>query len=451
MINYIIIFIGLAIIIIFFVILKSTSFPARIKKAEELLEQGDASAALEIVKAILDKKRDYVPARYLKALILIRQNQYLLAITELNSILGLSDLSAFVNEIDIHNHLARLYNETQNYRKEIDEYKEILIFNPEDLIANHRIGHALYKNGDYKRARDHLLKAVVIDPNLADIFLPLGVSCYHVSDYEKSEEYLLHALNAPGDNSEAQYYLGSIYQMKKDYKSAVSMLESARGNRKYFLKCLQHIGEIYFQIEEFDGAIEILEQGLPRLKEKSEESREYRYLLAECYERQNKIKEAIYHWQKIADENPGFRGTKLKLESYREILDNENLTAMFASSLDALQPTIVEMISSLNYTILSKEKLSQNEYQYKAYNIKRIGDPPLLVCFHRTTREITEDNINEFHKRIIVEKCKNGIYIATAGFSLRAKTTAQLKMIEVYDPDYIQKIMEKIKSRKKIK
>jgi tetratricopeptide (TPR) repeat protein len=451
MINYIIIFIGIVIIIIFFIILKSTSFPARIKKAEELLEQGDVSKAFEIVKAILDKKRDYVPARYLRALILIRQNQYLLAITELNSLLSLPELNTFVNEIDIHYHLARLYHETQNFRKEIDEYKEILIFNPEDLIANHRIGHALYKKKDFKRAREHLLKAVIIDPNLTDIFLPLGVSCYYVSDYEKSEEYLIHALKAPGDNSEAQYYLGSIYQMKKDYKSAVSMFQNARVNRKYFLKCLEHIGEIYFQLEEFDSAIEILEEGLPSLKEKNEESLEYRYLLAECYERQNKIKEAIHHWQKIADENPGFRGTKMKLESYREILDNENLIAMFASSLEALQPTIVEMISSLNYTILSKEKLDQNEYQYKAYNIKRIGDPPILICFNRTTREITENTINEFHKRIIDEKCKNGIYIATARFSLRAKTTAQSKMIEIYDSDYIQKIMEKIKSRKKMK
>ena len=451
MISYVIIFIGVLFIIILVIILKSTSFPARIKKAEEYLDEGSISRANEIVKNIIDRKKEYVPARYLRALILIKQNQFLLAISELNAVLSLPNYNAFVNEIDIHYHLARLYNDTQNYRKEIEEYKVILTFNPEDLVANHRIGHALYKKKDYKKARDHLLKAIIIDPNFTDIFLPLGISCFYVSDYEKGEEYLTQALKVPGDNSEAQFFLGSIYQLKKDSKSAITMLQNAKRNRKYYLKSLHKLGEIYFQTEEFDNAIEILEQGLGSLKEKNEESQEYRYLLAECYERQNKIKEAIHHWKKIAEENPAFRGTRIKLESYQEILDNENLTTMFASSLDALQPTIVEMISSLNYTILSKEKISQNEYQYKAYNIKRISDPPILVCFHRTTREVTENNINDFQKRINEEKCKNGIYIATARFSIRAKSTAQSKLIDLYDSEFIKRMVEKIRSRRKIK
>jgi tetratricopeptide (TPR) repeat protein len=102
MVNYILILGAIVFIIILAVILKSTSFPARIKKAEEYLEEGSISKANEIVKRILDKKKDYVPARYLRAIILIKQNQYLLAISELNAVLSLPDFSSSVNEIDIH-------------------------------------------------------------------------------------------------------------------------------------------------------------------------------------------------------------------------------------------------------------------------------------------------------------------------------------------------------------
>ncbi len=451
MLNYVVIAAGIAVIIIVFFILKSTSFPARLRKAEEYLEEGSINSASEIVKKILDKKRDYVPARYLRALILMRQNQFLLAVSELNNVLSLPNIGSFINEIDVHYHLARLYNMTQNFRKEIEEYRIILTFNPDDLVANHRIGHALYKKEDYKRAKEHLLRAITIDPGLTDILLPLGISCYNLSEYEKAEECLTKSLKIAGDNSEAEFYLGSIYQMKKDHKSAITMLQNAKRNQKYYLKSLYKIGEIYFQDEEYENAIEAMESGLNSLKETNEESHEYRYLLAECYEHQNMIKEAIHHWQKISEDNPGFRGTRIKLESYKEILNNESLSIMFSSSLEALQPTIVEMISSLNYNIITKERLGPNEYQYKAYNIKRISDPPILIYFLRTTREVTENNINDFMKNIGQEKCKSGIYIATSRFSIRAKSTAQTKMIELYDSDFIIKLVEKIKSRRRAK
>ena len=247
------------------------------------------------------------------------------------------------------------------------------------------------------------------------------------------------------------FHLGLIYQMKKEYDNAISMFEKSKLERKYFLKSLYKIGEIYFQHEEYENAIDVLEQGLSSLKEKNDEAYEYRYLLAECYEHQNKIKEAYHHWTKIAEDKPNFRGTRLKLESYQEILASESLMTIFLSSLESLQPTIVELISSLNYNIISKERVSPNEYHYKAYNIKRINDPPILIYFNRTTREITEENINDFQKYINQEKCKNGIYMATSKFSIRAKAVAQAKTIEMFDADYIKRVIEKIQSRKKLR
>jgi hypothetical protein len=122
---------------------------------------------------------------------------------------------------------------------------------------------------------------------------------------------------------------------------------------------------------------------------------------------------------------------------------------MFGKSLEELQPIIVELISSLNYNIISKEKAAQNEFIYKAYNIKRTNDPPLLIYFNRTTREITEGQIIEFYKKITDEKCKNGIYITTSKYSLRAKSSATTKMIELYGSEFVIKTIEKIMSRKK--
>jgi tetratricopeptide (TPR) repeat protein len=451
MIKYLAIFLFLIVAAAVLFIIKSLQYPSKIKKAEEFLEQGDLGRASDLIKAILDKKKDYVPARYLRAQILIKQKQYLMAISELNSILAIPEYSKHIKELDIHYQLAFLYSETKSWQKEIEEYKIILTYNPDDVRANHRLGHALYRQGDYKKVKDMLIRAVTLDPNLHDCFLPLGISCFQISDYEKAEQYLLKSLSSAGENVEAHYYLGLIYKMKKDHTSALKMFEYAKKDRHYYVKCLFKIGEIHFEAEEFDIVIDELEQGLNHLKKNDEESHAYRYLLAEAYEQENKIDEAIHHWDKIAQENPDFRSVRIKLESYREILENRHMMSLFQTSLDELQPLINEIITNLQYNIIAREKQSPNEFQYRAYNIKRINDPPLLVYFNRTTREITEGQILDFYRRINEEKCKSGIYIATSKFSLKAKSTAATRLIELYGGDYVSKAIEKIQFRKRKK
>ena len=445
--KYILIILFICILVVVFFVLRSFQLPAKIKKAEELIDEGEYNGASNIVRAILEKNRDYVPARYIRAQILMRQKQYLMAISELNAILGLPEFNRFINELEVHYYLAQMYNETKSFQKEIDEYRKILSFNPDDLQANYRIGHALFHQKDYKRAKEHLLKVVLLDPKKTDCFLPLGISCYHISDYEKAEQYLLKSMDMPGEHYDVKFYLGSIYKMKKDHDNAVAMLNQARADRKYFTTSLHLIGEIYFEKEQYEKAIEYLEQGLKNLKEKTDEAYAYRYLLAECYEHTNKIKEAVHHWEKIAADNPNYRSTKMKLDSYRNVMTDSNLMELFGASMEELQPMLTEMISGLHYNIVAKEKISSNEYQFKAYNIKRINDPPLVINFLRTTREVTEEQINDFQKRIIKEKCKNGIFIATSRFSLRAKAGAASKLIDLYDSDFVSKTIERINAR----
>ncbi|MBP7603524.1 MAG: tetratricopeptide repeat protein [Spirochaetes bacterium] len=434
----------LCIAVIAALVARKAHLPGRIKKAEEFLESDDIQKASEIVKKILNKKQDYVPARYLRARILIKQKQYLLAISELNGVLGINDFANFVNEIDIHYHLADLYHDTQQWQKEVEEYRAILKFNPDDVRANHRIGHVLYRQKHYGDARDHLLKAYTQDPSLGDCLLPLGVSCFHSADHSNAEQYLLKSLETSSDTAEAQYYLGAIYKSRKDYETAIRMYTAVRKDRRFMLGSTRALGEIYFEQEMYDEAIERLEEGLTGLSGKDDDSLAYRYLLAECYERANKITEAVYHWQKIYEVNSSYRSTKTKLEDYRGILDNENQRVLFTASLEELQPLITEVIARLNYNIISKSQVNVSEYFYKAFNIKRINEPPLAIYFNRTTRDITEAQINDFYQRMNAENCKSGIYLTTAKFSIRAKNAAASMMVELMDATFLNKAVERV-------
>ena len=440
--------VGASIVGALLVIIRAHQYPAKVRKAQEYLDNGDIAKASEIVKLVLERKKDYIPARYLRAQILIQQKQYLLAIAELNGILSIPDFDKYVEELNIHYQLADLYHETQQWQKEVEEFRVILQFNPDDINANHRLGIVLYRQHDYTGAKDYLLKAVTLDPALSDIYAPLGICLYNTGEYGTAENFLIKAVETNATNYEAHYYLGMIFKMKKDYTAALEMLSKARNDRRYFDKSQYAIGQLYFDNDAYSKAIEELEKGLPYIKDNTDEGLAYRYLLAECYEMENKIPEAVHHWEKIASINPNYRSTQVKLDDYKSILENKNLKFLFTSTMAELQPLITEIIAQLNYSIVYKKEVSANEYMYKCFSVKRINEPPVLINFIRTTRDITEGQINTFYQRMLEEKCKSGIYITTSKFSINAKSQAANKMIEIMDGRFLQKAMEKIKGKK---
>jgi len=440
--------VGASIVGALLVIIRAHQYPAKVRKAQEYLDNGDIAKASEIVKLVLERKKDYVPARYLRAQILIQQKQYLLAIAELNGILSIPDFDKYVGELDIHYHLADLYHETQQWQKEVEEFRIILQFNPDDINANYRLGIVLYRQHDYTGSKDYLLKAVTLDPALSDLYAPLGICLYNTGEYGTAENFLIKAVETNATNYEAHYYLGMIFKMKKDYTAALEMLGKARNDRRYFDKSQYAIGQLYFDNDAYSKAIEELEKGLSYIKDNTDEGLAYRYLLAECYEMENKIPEAVHHWEKIASINPNYRSTQVKLDDYKSILENKNLKFLFTSTMAELQPLITEIIAQLNYSIVYKKEVSANEYMYKCFSVKRINEPPVLINFIRTTRDITEGQINTFYQRMLEEKCKSGIYITTSKFSINAKSQAANKMIEIMDGRFLQKTMEKIKGKK---
>jgi tetratricopeptide (TPR) repeat protein len=442
--------IAIIIILFFFSIiiyLKFFQINRRLLKAKELMAAEAYDAAGEIIRSILDSEKDNIEARYLRVKLLFRQKQYVLAISELNTVLTSIHFENFVDPLEAYYLLAELNNLTQNWKKEIDAYKMVLTYNPDDTQANYRIGKSYFVHKQYNEAKVPLGKALELNPNLSDIYHDFGVCSFLSGELDVAEAYLLKSLDYIGNHVEGRFYLGNIYVKKNDLEKAIPMLEAAKTSHEFGLKAGYKLGQIYFNQQDYYKAVDEMDEGIRFLKENDDESYAYRYLLAECFEHLNKIDEAIHHWEKITAGNPGYRNVRQKLENYHNVVKNENTAYLFNNSIEEIQPAITEMIGTLNYSIIKKENRNENEYFYKAYNVKRINDSPILIYFNRVAREITEGEIIFFAKLMTSEKCSNGIYISTSKFSLRAKSTAASRSIEVYGIDFVNKVMEKYLSK----
>jgi len=437
----------LCLVTVTFILINTLRIPSKLKKAEELFKQGKNNESSNIVRAILEKYKDNVKARYIRAQILMKQKQYLLAISELNGILTIPDFKSYVSEPEIHYNLSDMYKATNNFQKEIDEYRIILTFDPEDVEANMRIGMAMYNKHNYPKAKEHLLKTVTNGPQPSPYLSPLGIAMFQTGEYGKSEQYLLKSLENDMNNPEIKFYLGSIYKLQKNYDRAVNMFMQSKEDTRFYVQSLRSLGEIYFDQEQYDEVIEILEPGIDKLNDTTKEGLTYRHLLAESYEIKSRIKDAITQWENINKIDPDFKDAKSRLNTYKNITNSQHMMDLLSLSSDKLQEYINEIISIFNYTIISKDRISVNEYLYKTFNTKRMGDPPVLVFFNRTVSEITEKHLNEFNRQMSSEKCKKGLYITTSSFSIRAQNEAMSKQIELYDGDFVSKTIERIKTK----
>ena len=422
---------------------RANRLTVKMKKAEQAFEIEDFQTANAIVREILETHKDNVPAKYLKAKLLMRQTQYIQAIFELNSILAIENYKNHANELDIRTNLALLYHETKNYEKEVKEYKAVAAIDPDNVIANEKLGHAMFTKKNYQAALGYLLKVNELSKN-HNCSTAIGICYYMLNNFESAEDFLLHSLRENDDNDEARYYLGSINCMRRTYTEAVPFLELAKRHQKYFLKSTYLLGLIYYEKDNYEQAIATLESGLKSLKDRTDEAAEYRYLLANAYEIEGKIKEATYHWDKISNDTPEFKDVKDKLDSYRTIMSNPHLIELFSTTIEDNQPLIKEIIALLQYNVVSSTKISANEYQYKALNIKRPNEPPSLVTYFKTTKELNENYMNDFQRKITSNKCKSGIFITTGSFSPRVKLNIDSKKeINLIDADELSKLIER--------
>jgi len=114
----------------------------------------------------------------------------------------------------------------------LTELTTTLLYN-EQGHAHNNLGWAWHKKGDFRRAQDHYLKAILLKKELCPAYNNLGLLYLEHDDLDNSEKYLRRGLERCPTYAEPWFHLGRVLLRKGD----------ALGAQQSFKQCIKFGGE----------------------------------------------------------------------------------------------------------------------------------------------------------------------------------------------------------------
>ncbi len=431
------IFVGVG-ALIFFYFSRTMGLPAKLTEAEEFIKKGEPKKASEILKKVLEVEPGHPKARFLLAECYFQSNQHVLAIAEYKKILSNSDWKQFLKESEIHYKLADVYHIMKDWGKEVNEYKIIQNLDPNDPLANKKMGLVYFEQKDYKNAYKSLLKTLEYHAEDFECYFPFAVSAFEIGARAESQNYLEKILQSDPNSFEAHYYLGLINIHEEKLAKASEHLEKAAESPEYRDDAMINLGKLYSNNGNWQKAIEVL-QRLPISDDR--DILDAHYDLAHAHEKLGNIKSALEVWSSINEIGSNYRNVLEKIEQYHELSKSSSITWFFSLTPDRTNEFLKLMFSRMNLYVAKSDKIQDQYYRLIGFRNKRQLDLPIYIEVHKSTKMITEIAMHDFIKRMEEEKSSEGYFLSTTKISDRALKIIEGRQITlISDEDFSKRI-----------
>jgi len=220
--------------------------------------------AIEAAFHLTPKRFDYEIASYLN--LSLRQ---VFVIDESMSIDESSFVSQPLDPNDVEALIANMHwHSTDHHEKALEEYKDVLAKNPNQVDANLGLGYTDLVSKKYDEAEPYLRKAVSTDKKNARCQFLFGIlQLRRSSTDENKQDLLIDAWNhlkaattlspqLAEAHSELAYALSKLGDKDGAIKAATTAARLNQGNERYFL----NLAELYFQFKNYEQAKTVFEQ-----------------------------------------------------------------------------------------------------------------------------------------------------------------------------------------------
>lgn len=415
----------LILFIYYFTVLRK---PKKLKEMKALVNAGKYDPAISGLQKIVKENNFDFEAHKLLGDAYLKTGKKKLAIVEYRFAEKDMSSQSLDYETEVRKNLADLLEETEDYKGALEEYLLVIKANPKDAASMYKAGTLFIKLKNIEKALQYLKAAVAVNPNESDYQFELGKIFYKLNSFSEAIEHLEACIKLNGRHFEAYLFAGYCHKDLQDYGKAqeyFTIAERSKENKAEALLqngiCLTNLGNYSKVISELGRAIKLTGQINPETLNK------IRYFLANAYEKQNKITDAIEQWEKIMKNNPKFRDVAAKMEQYESVRESDYLKDYMTSS--------AEIFSDMCQRIVSEGmQFSINDSQLQGNELVDIGvrettamlSKPVLRLF-RFSRQNTPVSYSFLRSSLDILKANNYqicIVVSVSGFDVKAKEFA---------------------------
>jgi len=190
----------------------------------------------------------------------------------------------------------------KKYKECIDAFSLVLETEPDNADVYNNMGVAYSCIADFEHAENCLVKALELDPQLAQAYINLSDLYYKAGDIASAVGTLQKGSYELQDNLTIAHLLARVYIDDQRWEDAIEELDRVLDGEPENYDAYYDLGHVLFELGDYEGAISNFET----VTQYREDSELLFYSLAQAYESNNEIDKAISNYLKAIAVNDKF-------------------------------------------------------------------------------------------------------------------------------------------------
>lgn len=188
------------------------------------------------------------------------------------------------------------------YKESIDTFHLVLENEPDNADVYNNLAVAYTCVADFEHAETYFIKALELDPQLAQAYINLSDLYYKAGDLASAVGTLQRGSYELQDNLTIAHLLARVYIDDQRWEDAIEELERVLDGEPENYDAFYDLGHVCFELGDYEGAISNFET----VTEYRQDSELLFYSLAQAYEANNEIDKAISNYLKSIAVNDKF-------------------------------------------------------------------------------------------------------------------------------------------------
>ncbi|MEI0516952.1 tetratricopeptide repeat protein [Brachyspira murdochii] len=425
-------------------VIKSGSYPIKLKKIVQAYNEQNYDVAMREINTLDPKHKKDANILWMTANMYYKQQQYILAMAALQNMIDGAYFTKELSELTVREFLARIYEQTGNTKKAIDEYDMITKIRDNDYDSLFKAGSVCYQYGEWVQAQKYLSSAATQNDSNPQLLYMLAECFYKIRSYHAAQQQIEKAIALDGTNPSYHLLLGEILSSSRDFQNAIKELEIAYESNEVSDKdaISLNLANSYYELGNYTKAREYYGQVLTKENIPNEKVVDERYRYAETLVKNKQFEAAVKQWEIIKSVRNIYLDVDQKLKTYSSIIANNAFrTALEMDIIEYLEKYFYRILTLNGYVVTDHTKKSDTLVFF--VTIKKFGSEgqsyKSTFALDTSGYPMRQETVDQFMEYARQYKSAHSFLISIGDFAPNLKVDDTVMIIE---PDRFEAIIE---------